>query len=94
MGRHGKRTNKEVVNAICTPLDRTCSESALHADLITSLTDLPGHDRRYAIDSGRIRSELSWSLRHDVEQGLTESLRWYVYQREWCTKVLALAGYN
>ena len=42
------------------------------------MTDRPGHDRRYAIDPGRISSELGWSPRHNVEQGLAETVHWYL----------------
>ena len=54
----------------------------------------PGHDRRYAIDPARISSELGWSPRHDVEQGLAETVRWYLSHQDWCTKVRQSAGYD
>ena len=94
VGGHGERTNKEVVNAICAQLDQNCPESAPHADLITPVTDRPGHDRRYAIDPGRISSELGWSPRHNVEQGLAETVHWYLSHQEWCSKVRERAGYD
>ena len=94
MGGHGERTNKEVVHAICQQLDQSCPASAPHASLITPVTDRPGHDRRYAIDPSRISSELGWSPRHDVQQGLAETVRWYLSNQEWCTKVRNRAGYD
>ena len=59
VGGHGERTNKEVVHSICQQLDQSRPGSAPHADLITPVTDRPGHDRRYAIDPGRIAP--SWA---------------------------------
>ena len=75
VGGHGERTNKEVVHAICRQLEQSCPASAPHADLITPVTDRPGHDRRYAIDPARISSELGWSPRHNVEEGLAATVR-------------------
>ena len=94
VGGHGERTNKEVVHAICQQLDQSRPGSAPHADLITPVTDRPGHDRRYAIDPGRISSELGWRPRHNVEQGLAETVHWYLSHQEWCSKVRERAGYD
>ena len=94
VGGHGERTNKEVVHAICQQLDQSRPGSALHADLITPVTDRPGHDRRYAIDPGRISSELGWRPRHNVEQDLAETVHWYLTHQEWCSKVRERAGYD
>ena len=94
VGGHGERTNKEVVDAICAQMDQSCPASAPHTALITPVSDRPGHDRRYAIDPSRISSELGWSPRHDVEQGLAETVRWYLSHQDWCTKVRQRAGYD
>ena len=94
VGGHGERTNKEVVTAICAQLDQCRPRSAPHVDLITPVTDRPGHDRRYAIDPARISSELGWSPRHNVEQGLAETVHWYLKHQEWCCKVRERAGYD
>ena len=94
VGGHGERTNKEVVNAICQQMDQSRPTSAPHADLITPVTDRPGHDRRYAIDPSRISTELGWSPRHNVEQGLAETVSWYLDNQDWCNKVRQRAGYD
>ena len=94
VGGHGERTNKEVVNAICHQMDQSRPTSAPHADLITPVTDRPGHDRRYAIDPSRISAELGWSPRHNVEQGLAETVSWYLANQVWCNKVRQRAGYD
>ena len=94
VGGHGERANKEVVHDICEQLDQSRPGSAPHANLITPVTDRPGHDRRYAIDPGRISSELGWRPRHNVEQGLAETVNWYLSHQEWCSKVRERAGYD
>lgn len=94
VGGHGERANKEVVHAICEQLDQSRPGSAPHANLITPVTDRPGHDRRYAINPGRISSELGWRPRHNVEQGLAETVNWYLSHQEWCSKVRERAGYD
>ena len=94
VGGHGERTNKEVVNAICHQMDQSRPTSAPHADLVTPVTDRPGHDRRYAIDPSRISAELGWSPRHNVEQGLAETVSWYLANQDWCNKVRQRAGYD
>ncbi|MFY9554965.1 MAG: hypothetical protein WAV47_09670, partial [Blastocatellia bacterium] len=57
--------------------------------LKTFVKDRPGHDRRYAIDAGKIRNELGWTADHDFETGTVNTVRWYLENREWCAKVQA-----
>ena len=94
VGGHGERTNKEVVDVICSALDDLLSAGAPHSRLITPVTDRPGHDRRYAIDPTRISSELGWQPRHSFEPGLTATVRWYLGQQEWCRRVREQGGYS
>ncbi|MFM8259984.1 MAG: dTDP-glucose 4,6-dehydratase [Vulcanococcus sp.] len=94
VGGHGERTNKQVVEVICSLLDQLRPAGAPHAHLITPVTDRPGHDRRYAIDPGRITSELGWQPRHSFEAGLEATVRWYLEQQAWCTRVRDRAGYD
>ena len=54
-----------------------------YASLITHVTDRPGHDRRYAIDAGKIEKELGWTPRHDLDSGLAETVDWYLQHRDW-----------
>ena len=94
VGGHGEATNKQVVNRICAELDQLNANNAPHADLITPVTDRPGHDRRYAIDPSRISSELGWQPRHSVEEGLAATVRWYIDHQDWCQHVRARASYS
>jgi len=94
VGGHGERTNKEVVEAICSALDDLLPAGAPHSRLVTPVTDRPGHDRRYAIDPTRISSELGWQPRHSFEEGLAATVRWYLGQQKWCRQVREQGGYG
>jgi dTDP-glucose 4,6-dehydratase len=94
VGGHGERSNRQVVEAICNLLDQRCPAGAPHLRLLTSVTDRPGHNRRYAIDPGRISSELGWQPRHDFEAGLAATVDWYLANLDWCELVRGRAGYG
>jgi dTDP-glucose 4,6-dehydratase len=94
VGGHGQRTNKEVVEAICSALDALLPAGAPHSRLVTPVTDRPRHDRRYAIDPTKISSELGWQPRHSFEEGLAATLAWYLEQQDWCRQVREQGGYS
>ena len=94
VGGHGERSNKQVVEAICSLLDQLRPEGAPHARLITPVKDRPGHDRRYAIDPTRITEELGWQPAHDFNAGLAATVRWYLSNLDWCEMVRQRAGYD
>lgn len=84
IGGHAGLTNLEVVEAICSILDRLTSRAkGTHAELIRFVADRPGHDRRYAMDDTRIREELGWRQQHDFEEGLAGTVRWYIDHPDW-----------
>ena len=56
-------------------------------DLITLVTDRPGHDRRYAVDATKIERELGWRPSHALESGLRDTLRWYLENQAWVKAV-------
>jgi dTDP-glucose 4,6-dehydratase len=97
VGGHGERTNLELVDRLCGLLDELVparDNPALAARGATSyaalkrfVADRPGHDRRYAIDAGKIARELGWTPRHDLAAGLAATVRWYLEHRDWCAAV-------
>jgi len=91
IGGHNEKTNLEVVRAVCNLLDELApgSSHAPHGSLITFVEDRPGHDRRYAIDAGKIERELGWTPKETFESGLEKTVRWYLKNREWCERVLS-----
>ncbi len=94
VGGHGERSNREVVETICALLDEQRPQGAPHARLIKLVNDRPGHDRRYAIDSGRITGELGWQPNHGFREGLETTVRWYLEHLDWCEAVRNRAGYS
>lgn len=95
IGGHNEKTNLEVVQTICTLLDELASKaghSALDAEssykqLITHVSDRPGHDRRYAIDASKIERELGWKPQKTFESGIRKTVQWYLNNLEWCQRV-------
>jgi dTDP-glucose 4,6-dehydratase len=85
VGGDGERTNLTVVTAICALLDEMLPNSPYrpHEQLITFVTDRPGHDRRYAMDAAKIRQELGWRPRESFDSGLRKTVAWYLENRWW-----------
>jgi dTDP-glucose 4,6-dehydratase len=71
-------SNIDLVGRLCAMLDHAAPEGAPHARLIEFVTDRPGHDWRYAMDTGKIHSELSWSPSESLESGLVKTIEWYL----------------
>lgn len=91
IGGHNEKQNIEVVRAICALLDELHPQSPVtpHAQLIRFVTDRPGHDRRYAIDAGKIARELGWIPQESFETGLRKTVQWYLDNRQWWQRVLS-----
>lgn len=84
IGGENERSNLELVQTICGILDELRPRAdGKYADLITFVTDRPGHDARYAIDPTRIRDELGWRPSVTVEEGLRKTVEWYLANEEW-----------
>jgi dTDP-glucose 4,6-dehydratase len=82
-------TNLTVVSALCALLDEMAPRSGKsYADLITSVTDRPGHDVRYAVEAGKIRRELGWAPSAPFETHLRTTVRWYLDNLAWCEDVV------
>ncbi len=86
--------NLDLVTEICAILDELRPEGAPHAALMTHVTDRPGHDRRYAMDITKIRRELGWTPRHEIESGLRETVQWYLSHTDWVAALLEQDGYS
>ena len=82
-GGAGERSNLAVVQAVCDILDGMAPLSAARRELVSFVTDRPGHDFRYAIDATKARRELGWTPAHDFETGLEQTIRWYMENRDW-----------
>ncbi len=92
IGGENEAKNIDLVRMICAELDVHRPDHAPHADLITFVTDRPGHDRRYAIDPTRIRTELGWRPSVTLEQGLAKTVAWYLENEGWWRPLLDRAG--
>jgi len=74
------------LNAARSRMDQS-GELQSYQDLITFVTDRPGHDRRYAINCDKIKNELGWTQRHDFENGLKDTIAWYLNNADWVKNV-------
>ena len=87
IGGNSEKTNLEVVDTICGVLDELKPDHAPHQNLKTFVEDRPGHDRRYAIDGSKIKSELGWSPKYSFVKGMRKTIQWYLDNSEWCENV-------
>jgi dTDP-glucose 4,6-dehydratase len=97
VGGRSERTNLQVVDALCALLEEMrpaasnpamrAAGCAAYAELRTFVADRPGHDRRYAIDDAKLRAELGFAPRHDLESGLRRTVAWYLANLAWCEHV-------
>ena len=92
IGGENEVTNLDLVHMICAILDRQKPSDRPYADLITHVTDRPGHDARYAIDPTRMQTELNWRPSVTLEQGLEKTVTWYLENAAWWTPLQARDG--
>ena len=83
IGGENEARNIDLVRTICAILDEKRPADRPHAELITFVTDRPGHDARYAIEPARIREELGWRPSVTLEQGLEKTVQWYLDNEGW-----------
>ncbi|MCL9651969.1 dTDP-glucose 4,6-dehydratase [Pantoea agglomerans] len=93
IGGHNERRNIEVVETICSLLEELAAEQkpaglAHYRDLITYVTDRPGHDQRYAIDASKIAHELGWVPQETFESGMRKTVAWYLANATWWQAIL------
>jgi dTDP-glucose 4,6-dehydratase len=90
IGGLNERTNIHIVHTLCDLLDELQpSKAGSYRRLITYVADRPGHDRRYAVDATKIRKDLGWTPAHTFEQGIRETVQWYLDHRDWCGRITA-----
>lgn len=96
IGGDNQQTNLQVITTLCDVLDELLPQSPYvpHISLVQFVKDRPGHDRRYAMDSTRIRSELGWRPRHDLENGLIQTVEWYLKHTDWVAAITRQEGYQ
>lgn len=82
LGGHSERTNLDVVKTILRLMNKS-------EDLITFVSDRKGHDLRYAIDSSKVEKELGWELTYNFEDGIMETVEWYLDNKEWINNILS-----
>ena len=83
IGGDAEATNISIVKQICALLDEAVPTDKPREDLITFVADRPGHDFRYAIDATKIQTELGWKPTVTLEQGLRETVQWYLKNEAW-----------
>lgn len=90
IGGHNEVTNIDVVRTLCAILDdrEPAKDGKPYADLITYVTDRPGHDMRYAIDASKIQRDLGWTPEETFETGLAKTVDWYLANQQWIDRVL------
>lgn len=91
IGGNAEKTNLSLVNTICTLLDKLRPLSSGHSyqQQICFVTDRPGHDRRYAVDTTKISQQLQWHPLYHFETGLEQTLNWYLTNPQWWQNILS-----
>jgi dTDP-glucose 4,6-dehydratase len=87
IGGHNEKQNIDVVHTLCDIIQELRPQQASYRDLITTVTDRPGHDRRYAIDASKIQKELGWTPEETFETGIRKTVQWYLNNLDWCQRV-------
>lgn len=78
IGGRNERNNLQIVNTICEILDEKVPAAKSYKELITFVTDRPGHDRRYAIDATKLETQLGWKADENFESGIVKTVDWYL----------------
>ncbi|ART81766.1 dTDP-glucose 4,6-dehydratase [Oceanisphaera profunda] len=93
IGGHNEKTNLEVVQTICQilddlyPIQHSKFNIQHYKELITHVSDRPGHDRRYAINASKIERELGWTPQETFESGIRSTVQWYLDNQDWVANV-------
>ena len=89
IGGNAERQNIDVARTICAILDETLPllDGRSYGDQIVLVRDRPGHDRRYAVDTSKLRAELGWAPRESFDEGIRKTVLWYLERPEWTAAV-------
>ncbi|MEP1229588.1 MAG: dTDP-glucose 4,6-dehydratase [Litorimonas sp.] len=88
IGGNNERRNIDIVTTICALMDELVPKPQPHRDLIEFVKDRPGHDRRYAINADKIKTQLGWSPSISGDEGLLKTVRWYLDNTTWWSPML------
>jgi dTDP-glucose 4,6-dehydratase len=96
IGGNNQPTNLEIVRLLCAILDELLPDSPYRPrqSLITYVSDRPGHDRRYAMDSGKIERDLGWQPRETLASGLRRTVEWYLEHQDWVNEIRERGEYQ
>jgi len=96
IGGGNQPTNLQLVHLLCGILDEVLPDSdhIPHAGLITFVKDRPGHDRRYAMNSTKLKNELDWKPSENLESGLFKTVEWYLSHKDWVNAVINAPSYQ
>ena len=89
IGGSNEIKNIDIVKTICDELDALLPhpEGRSYSDFISFVSDRPGHDKRYAIDSTKIQEKLNWKPKISFKKGITDTIKWYLENSEWLHKI-------
>jgi dTDP-glucose 4,6-dehydratase len=87
IGTENELSNIELVNSICSVMDRLLPADYQYKSLIEHVQDRPGHDQRYAINPSKLYSELSWKPKFSFQAALEDTIKWYIENQEWINRV-------
>jgi dTDP-glucose 4,6-dehydratase len=89
IGTRNEKNNLEIVETICSKMDKHFPDKKPHSRLITYVKDRPGHDFRYAIDPSKIENELGWKPKYDFDTAIQETIDWYIKNESWWSEILS-----
>jgi dTDP-glucose 4,6-dehydratase len=94
IGGNNQPANLTIVETICGIMDELAPAKEPHRNLITYVKDRPGHDRRYAMDSSKIESDLGWQRKHTLKEGLLDTVKWYLDHPDWVKAIREQSNFN
>ena len=93
VGGNSEKTNLDVVKTRCNIVDELRPAASPRASLLNFVKDRPGHDRRYALDAGKLARELGWQPQEKFESGMRKTVSWYLDNPQWVEEVVS-GGYR